>query len=177
MKGAHLMTSFVVIQAARMRDVLVGAAYQAEDAAELLVAGVRFSATRPFAGPTAALQRRMSEMAERGALEREQARRRAAAALDAAIIAVATSAIVDKVVDAQLERVLRPLVRGILDDVLALLEQEPERVQTLVRGQRDTMVDELVGRIRSGTAAGDTAVDRLTARVLHRDPIPPADVR
>jgi hypothetical protein len=171
------MTSFVVVQATRMRDVLVGAAYQAEDAAELLVAGVRFSAARPFAGTAVTVRRRMSEMAERGTLERELAQRRAAATLDAAITAVATSAIVDKVVDAQLERVLRPLVRGILDDVLALLEQEPERVQTLVRGQRDTMVEELVGRIRNGTAAGDTAVDRLTARVLHRDAVPPADLR
>jgi hypothetical protein len=31
------------------------------------------------------------------------------------------------------------------------------------------MVDELVGRIRSGAAAGDVAVDRVTARVLRRD--------
>jgi hypothetical protein len=171
------MASVVLLQAGRARDVLIGAVLQAEDAAELVVAGVRFSAARPFSGTAATLRRRLNEMAERGAVERAAAQARASAALDAAITAVATSAIVDKVVDAQLERVLRPLVRGILDDVLALLEQEPERVQTLVRGQRDTMVDELVGRIRSGAAAGDTAVDRITARVLHRDPIPPADLR
>jgi hypothetical protein len=61
------------------------------------------------------------------------------------------------------------VVRTVLDDVLAQLESDPERVQALVRGQRDTMVDELVGRIRSGAAAGDTAVDRITARVLHRE--------
>jgi hypothetical protein len=160
--------TFLVARAEQARDVLVGAAFQAEDAAELLVAGVRFSATRPFAGATVTARRRMAGMAERGALERAKAEQRAAVALDAAIIAVATSAIVDKVVDAQLDRVLRPLVRGILDDVLALLEQEPDRIQSLVRGQRDTMVDELVGRIRSGAAAGDTAVDRITAKVLRR---------
>jgi hypothetical protein len=161
--------NFILVQGARMRDVLVGAAYQAEDAAELVVAGVRFSVTRPFAGTATSVQRRLDEMAGRGAAERERAQRRAAAALDAAMTAVATSAVVNRLVDAQVERILRPLVRDILDDVLALLEKEPDRIQSLVRGQRDTMVDELVGRIRSGAAAGDDAVDRITTRVLRRE--------
>lgn len=163
------MITFVMTQAARGRDMLVGAAYQASDAAELVVAGIRFSATRPFNGTAATVQTRMGEMAERGAAERAKVQGAAAAALDAAITAIATSEIVNKMVDAQLDRVLRPLVRGILDDVLELLEKEPDRIQSLVRGQRDTMVDELVGRIRTGAAAGDDAVDRITARVLHRD--------
>ena len=156
-------------QAARGRDLLVGAAFQAEDAAELVLAGIRFSATRPFNGTAATVQRRMGEIAGRGAAERQKAQSRAAAALDAALTSVATSSLVNKMVDAQVDRILRPLVRDILDDVLAMLEQEPDRIQSLVRGQRDTMVDELVGRIRTGTAAGDDAVDRITARVLHRD--------
>jgi hypothetical protein len=169
--------SFILTQGARMRDVLVGAAYQAEDAAELVVASVRFSVTRPFtsariSGATANAQRQVDGMAARGAVEREHAQQRATAALDSvldsAITAIATSAIVNKMVDAQVERILRPLVRDVLDDVLALLEKEPDRIQSLVRGQRDTMVDELVGRIRSGTAAGDDAVDRITTRVLRR---------
>ena len=164
------MTTFVFTQVARMRDVVVGAAYQAGDAGELVVASVRYTASRPFNGQTAgAVQRRLGEMASRGATEREKAQSRAAAALNAAITAIATNAVVDKMVDAQLDRVLRPLVRDILDDVLEMLEKEPERVQSLVRGQRDTMVDELVGRIRSGAAAGDDAVDRVTARMLRRD--------
>jgi hypothetical protein len=163
------MTTFVVVQATRMRDVLVGAAFQAGDAAELLVAGVRYTASRPFNGSSETARRRLGEMADRGATESEKAGRRAAAALDAAVTAIATSALVNKMVDAQLDRVLRPLVRDILDDVLELLEKEPDRVQSLVRGQRDTMVDELVGRIRSGAAAGDATVDRVTAKVLRRD--------
>ena len=164
------MTSFVSAQAARMRDVVVGAVYQAGDAGELVVASVRYTATRPFSGATAsAVQRRLAGMAARGAAERAKAQTRAAATLRAAITAMATNAVVDRMVDAQLDRVLRPLVRDILDDVLAMLEKEPERVQSLVRGQRDTMVDELVGRIRSGAAAGDVAVDRVTAKVLRRD--------
>ena len=65
---------------------------------------------------------------------------------------------------------LRPVVRAVLDDVLQLLEREPERIQALIRGQRESMVDELVGRIRTGAATGDTAVDRLTFRVFHRGP-------
>lgn len=162
------MTTFFVAQAGRLRDVVVGAVFTAEDAAELLAGSVRFSATRPFTGASAAVQRRMAEMAERGARERVKAQQRAAASLDAAIAAVATSAIVDKVVDAQIDRILRPLISGVLDDVLTLLEKEPDRIQALVRGQRDTMVDELVGRIRTGAAAGDTAVDRITDRVLRR---------
>lgn len=166
--------NFILTQGARMRDVLVGAAYQAEDAAELVVASVRFSVTRPFTsarinGATANAQRQLDGMASRGAVERERAQQRAESALDSAITALATSAIVNKMVDAQVERILRPLVRDILDDVLALLEKEPDRIQSLVRGQRDTMVDELVGRIRTGAAAGDDAVDRITTRVLRRE--------
>ncbi|WP_433291758.1 hypothetical protein ACQP2F_26235 [Actinoplanes sp. CA-030573] len=162
------MTTFFVAQAGRLRDVVVGAVFTAEDAAELLAGSVRFSATRPFTGTSATVQRRMAEMAERGARERVKARRRAAAGLDAAIAAIATSPIIDKVVDAQIDRILRPLISGVLDDVLTMLEKEPDRIQALVRGQRDTMVDELVGRIRSGAAAGDDAVDRVTGKMLRR---------
>jgi hypothetical protein len=56
----------------------------------------------------------------------------------------------------------------VLDDVLVLLEKEPDRIQALIRGQRDSMVDELITRIRTGAATGDMAVDRLTTRVFHR---------
>jgi hypothetical protein len=151
-----------VNQLDRLRDALVGAVYQTADATELTIAAVRF-------GVTHTVVTQVGELAGRGAAEREKAWRRATHALDTAVTAIATSAIVDRMVDAQLERVLRPLVRGILDDVLSMLEQEPDRIQALVRGQRDTMVDELIGRIRSGATAGDDAVDRITARVLHRE--------
>ena len=134
-------------------------------------------------GSAAELRRWAGALAEQGAAERSRAadavvgrRSRAAAtvadrrsrmtsAVEAAVDAVATSPLVDRVVDAQVSRILRPLVRTVLDDVLTLLEQEPERIQPLVRGQRDSMVDELVGRIRSGAAAGDNAVDRMTSRM------------
>lgn len=142
----------------RLRDLVVGTAIEIGALTVLLQQVVRH---------------RVDAVAARGAVGSEEALRRAATAREAAVTAlataVATSALVEKIVDAQLERVLRPLVRGILDDVLEQLEREPDRIQTLVRGQRDTMVDELVGRIRSGAAAGDTAVDRITARVLHRE--------
>jgi hypothetical protein len=96
------------------------------------------------------------------------------------VSAVATAPIIDRVVDAQLERILRPVVLAVLDDVLLLLEKEPERIQTLIRGQRETMVDELVGRLRSGAQAGDTAVDRMSFRVFRRgnraEPGPPLDL-
>jgi len=63
-------------------------------------------------------------------------------------------------------------VVAVLDDVLVLLDEEPERIKSLIRGQRDSMVDELVGRIRTGASAGDTVVDRWTARVFRRTPAP-----
>jgi hypothetical protein len=164
--------SVVTIVWTRLRDVTVGTAAEVSDAGQLLLAGARAGAadqSRRAMAANAALRQRLNEAAVRGAAESEQARQRLAATLDAAITALATSRLVNMMVDAQLERILRPVVRTVLDDVLAQLESDPERVQALVRGQRDTMVDELVGRIRSGAAAGDTAVDRITARVLHRE--------
>jgi hypothetical protein len=85
------------------------------------------------------------ELAERGAARRTRL-------MDALITAIATSPLVERVVEIQLDRVLE------------LLEREPERIRALVRGQRDNMVGEVVGLVRAGAAAGDDAVDRLTLR-------------
>lgn len=149
---------------ARWPDVAVGAAFKAEAAAAGLISGLRRVTARP--GP------RLTELAERGAVERERGRRRAAEAVEAAVHAAATSPVVNLAVDAQLERLLRPVVVAVLDDVLLLLENEPDRIQALIRGQRESMADELVSRIRTGAAAGDSAVDRLAFRVFHRGPHP-----
>ncbi|WP_097322984.1 hypothetical protein [Paractinoplanes atraurantiacus] len=172
----------------KWRDAALGAVFQAQDATVRVFVDVREAGTGAAGKAAGRFTAGLDGLAGRGAAEREQAAAgmlgraaRAKAAFDAAVMAVATSELADRVVDAQLERVLRPLVRTILDDVLALLAEEPERIQPLVRGQRDTMVDELVGRIRNGAAAGDTAVDRVTTRVLRRGgdpvPVPPADPR
>jgi hypothetical protein len=155
----------------RWRDVAVGAAFEAEETAAGLLADLRRTG--------AWRRRRIAELAERGAAERARGRERAAGAVEGAATAVAssplldrivvvTSPVVDRIVDAQLERILRPVVLAVLDDVLVLLEKEPDRVQALIRGQRDNMVDELVARIRTGAANGDIAVDRLTSRMFHR---------
>jgi hypothetical protein len=151
-------------------DLAVGAAYEARQTAAELLADLQRAGARRRA--------RMTALAERGARERARGRRRAGAAVDSAVMAVATSPIVDRVVDAQLDRVLRPVVLAVLDEVLVLLEKEPERIQVLIRGQRDSMVDELVGRIRTGAVTGDSAVDRLTARMFHRgrSPSPAVDL-
>jgi hypothetical protein len=85
------------------------------------------------------------ELAERGAARRTRL-------MDSLITAIATSPLVERVVEIQLDRVLE------------MLEREPERIRALVRGQRDNMVGEVVGRVRAGAAAGDDAVDRLTLR-------------
>ncbi|GGQ48830.1 hypothetical protein [Couchioplanes azureus] len=153
-------------------DAAVGAAFEAEAAAARLVRDLRRVAEER--------RRHLREWAERGAAERERYRRRTAQAAEAAVAAVATSPLVDRIVDNQLRRVLRPVVHAVLDDVLLLLEKEPDRIRTLIRGQRESMVDELVGRLRAGAEAGDTAVDRLTSRMLHHgsgpQPAPPGDL-
>ena len=146
--------------AGRWRDLAVGATFEAEETAVGLLANLRRA--------EAWRRRWIADLAERGAAERARGRERATGAVEGVAIAVATSPLVDQMIDAQLERVLRPVVLAVLDEVLALLEQEPDRMQTLIRGQRDHMVDELVGRIRTGAANGDIAVDRLTSRMFHR---------
>ena len=143
----------------RWPDLALGTAFEAQQVAAGLIADLRRAGERQRA--------RMAVLAERGARERERARKRAVAAVDSAAVAVATAPIVDRMVDAQLDRVLRPVVLAVLDDVLLLLEKEPERIQALTGGQRDSLVDDLVDRIRTGAATGDTA--RSDAAV-HGDP-------
>jgi hypothetical protein len=168
------------------REVAVGAVFEAEDVAAALTGGVRRAAAiarlrtvpgravtrlRTTPGPSAAVdvaRGRLSRLAERGVAEEDRGRQRAVNVIDSLMTAVATAPMVERVVDVQVERLIRPLVASILDDVLDQLERDPQRVQALIRGQRESMVNELVGRIRQTTAAGDAAVDRGTARVLHR---------
>jgi hypothetical protein len=118
--------------------------------------------------------RRITGLADRGAVQRRRGQRFAVTIVDAASTTVVTSAMVNRAVDLQLNRVLRPVVAAVLDDVLARLEAEPERVRSLVRGQRESMVDEIVGRVRAGALAGDTTVERWTTRILRRSPGPAA---
>jgi hypothetical protein len=142
-------------------DTVVGAAFAAEGATADVVAGLR---------------ERLHRLADRGATERMRWRERAEQTAHAAVSTVTTLSIIDRVVDRQLQRLLRPVVLAVLDDVLDLLEQEPERIQALIRGQREGMVDELVGRLRAGAQAGDTAVDRMSVRVFHRGARPEQDL-
>lgn len=126
-----------------------------------VLAGLRHGIAHP--------RRLLVTLAAEGASETVRARQRMTATMDDLIAAVARATVVDRVVDRQLERVLRPLVGAVLDDVLEVLEREPERIRSLVRSQRTTMVDELIGRIRTGATAGDDGVDRL----LRRQPADP----
>jgi len=121
-------------------DVAIGALARAgEDA------GQRLSRLRRVSLGTDRYNDRLAVLARRGAAERVRI-------VDGAINALATSPLVERVVEIQLVRVLE------------LLEREPERIRALVRGQRDSMVGDVVGRVRAGAAAGDDVVDRLTLR-------------
>jgi hypothetical protein len=127
------------------RDVTVG-----------VLAGLR----RGIADPRGTIR----ALAATGATETVRAKQRLDSTVDELVALLARSPVLDRVVDRQLERVLRPLVSAVLDDVLEVLEREPDRIRSLVRSQRTTMVDELVGRIRAGANAGDDGVDRLLRR-------------
>ena len=169
-------------------DLAVGVTVEAADVAAALAGAARRAAARTAAkGPDGAARlggqarqridgvaRRMTDVAQRGAAERARGRRWAATLVDSVGTAVstrvATSPMVNRVVDLQINRVLRPLVGNVLDDVLALLEAEPERVRSLVRDQREGIVDDIVAHIRASATIGDVTVDRWTARMLRRTP-------
>jgi hypothetical protein len=157
-------------------DVAVGATAGAVGAIGALLGAAGRAAARRTPGREDAgrlgeqVGRRLTDLADRGAVQRRRGQRFAVTVVDAASTTVVTSAMVNRAVDLQLNRVLRPVVAAVLDDVLARLEAEPERVRSLVRGQRDSMIDEIVGRVRAGALAGDTTVERWTTRILRRSP-------
>src|SRR5436305_4823066 len=141
----------------RWRDVTLGAVLTAGDVYNGLLARARCrrSQARERAEETVdALRLYAALLGARGAGEEEHLRQRATERLTAVAEAVATSPVVDRIIDAQLDRTLRPLIVKALDDILALLEEDPERVQSVIRGQRDSMVDELLEHIRGGATAG-----------------------
>jgi hypothetical protein len=144
----------------RLRDLAVGATFEVEETAVGLLTNLRRA--------EAWRRRWIADLAERGAAERARGHGPATGAVEGAATAVATSPLVDLMVGAQLERVLRPVILAVLDEVLVLLETEPDRIQALIRGQRDLVADEVVARIRTGAADGEITVDRLTSRMFSR---------
>jgi hypothetical protein len=159
----------------RVGDVAVGAVLDLEDVlvglftlGRLRADGARTKAVRRATETVTTVRARAAEMAERGAAERERGHRAVTTAMNTIVEAVATSPTVDRVIDAQIDRTVRPLMVKVLDDILALLEAEPDRVRSIIRGQRDSIVDDLVTHLREDAAAGDRAVDRLAARAMGR---------
>jgi hypothetical protein len=144
------------------RDFGVGAVMAAGDAMAGALAGARRL--------TGSVRATGTRVAGRGRDGQDGARRQVTGAVTAVADVVARSTVVTRVVDVQLDRVLRPLVSVVLDDVLGRLEGDPDRIRTLIRGQRDSLIDDVVERIRVGALAGDATVDRITARLLRRTP-------
>ena len=134
----------------RLRHAAVSAAFETADATAAVFAGLR----RAAAGP----RRRIVELAGRGAREPARACRWAAETVQAAVTAVAPVPMLEQIVDAQLARVLRPVVRAVLEDVLCQLEREQEQEQE---------PDRIRAGIRTADADGGTTVDRLAT------PVPP----
>lgn len=146
-----------VPEAPRWGDVAIGAAVRSGESAADTVARLRSrwaSWERWWTRWESEADSLRYQLAVRGAAERRRGRH----LLDEVVAAVAAAPVVERIVDAQVERVLR------------LLENEPERIRVLVRGQRDTIVDEVVGRVRAGAAAGDEAVERFALKISRREP-------
>jgi len=148
----------------RWRDVAVGAWCDLED----VVTGLAVVARERTVDRVAAVRARVDALEERGAIQRARTQARMAGAVGSIVDAVATSPVLDRVVDAQLDRTVRPLIVRVLDEVFAQLQEDPDRVRSVIREQRDSMADDIVARLREDTAAGDAAVDRLTSRMLGR---------
>ncbi|GAA2909903.1 hypothetical protein Acy02nite_89370 [Actinoplanes cyaneus] len=144
----------------QLGDVAIGAAVRAGEKSADKLSAFRARFDRQGLRTAAEVWARWTVLAERGAAERERGKRGAQRAVDAAVERLAHSPIVGRVVDAQFER------------VLTLLENEPDRVRGVIRGQRDSIVGEAVGRVRAGAAAGDGVVDRLTLRMSGRGDAP-----
>jgi len=157
----------------RWRNIAVGALFGAQDAVADTLSGLgrqagdyRRLSVRRTGAAVLRVTDRLANLAEQGAAETERSRRAATSMAYAVTDRVADNPLVNRAVDAQLDRLVRPLVATVLDDVLAVLDAEPERVRVLIRGQQQSITDEVVGRIRSGAAAGDTVVQGTIARLL-----------
>jgi hypothetical protein len=164
--------------ARQLPNIAVGVLFDAEDAAFAAastvgrVAGRRRPRLTVFRGGggrvVSGFTSRMNHLAERGAAETDRGRKAAATAATDLAQKAATNPVVNGAVDAQLDRLIRPLVGVVLDDVMAVLAAEPERVRSLIRDQSESITEEVVGRIRSGAVAGDAAVQGLVSRLLSR---------
>jgi hypothetical protein len=149
-----------MIALSQLGDVAIGAAVRAGEKSSDSLSRLRSRFDRESLRTVAEIWARWSLLAERGAAERERGQRGAQRAVGVAVDRLARSSLVERVVDAQLER------------VLSLLETEPDRIRALIRGQRESIIGEAVGRVRAGAAAGDDAVDRLTLRMSRRGDTP-----
>lgn len=157
----------------RWPHTAVGALFDGEDAA---IAGLaeferwarerRKLAIERREEARAGITDRLANLADEGAAQTALGRRAASAAATAVARRVATNSLVNSMVDAQLERVLRPMIAVVLDDVFSVLDADPDKVRNLIRDQRESITDEVVGRIRAGAVAGDTSVQGLVSRLL-----------
>jgi hypothetical protein len=137
----------------QLGDVAIGVAFRASEKGADKLAELRSRWDRESLRTAGEVWARWTVFAERGAVERERGVVGAQRAVNAAVEKLAHSPIVERVVDVQIDR------------VLGMLENDPDRIRSLVRGQRDSIVGEAVGRVRAGATAGDNAVDRLTLRM------------
>jgi hypothetical protein len=81
---------------------------------------------------------------------------------------VADDPILVEVVERIVGHVQWQIVDELLPAILDRLTEEPAQVQALVRGQSQSVIDELAAQTRTRAAHGDQVVDRIVARTLGR---------
>jgi hypothetical protein len=151
----------------------------------LLVGGVSIVAER-VADAVARRGELVASVTARGEEAGRRYRARASRYIDSQLDRFAGSRPVSAVVDAQLARLLEPLVDRALPIVLDRLGQQREQVRAIVWEHGEDLTGELVAGIRDRVAAADATAERMARRLFGgrrngstpdeqtRDPAPPA---
>jgi hypothetical protein len=108
----------------------------------------------------------VASLATRGEQVERRFRARASQYLDSRLDRLAGSRPVSVVVDAQLDRLLEPLVDRALPIVLDRLGQQRQQVRAIVWEHGGDLTDELVEGIRDRAVAADTTAERMARRLL-----------
>jgi hypothetical protein len=128
----------------------------------------------------------VASLASRGEELERRSRAWASRYFDGQLDRFAGSRPVSAIVDAQLDRLLEPLVDRALPIVLDRLGQQREQVRAIVWEHGEDLTGELVAGIRDRAAMADTTAERMTRRLFGgrrdgstpdeqtRDPVPPA---
>ena len=107
-------------------------------------------------------------LAQVGAPQRTQAEHRIRAAARTATGTIAANRDVSRLVHGIASRQLSPLIDEAVPIVLGRLEEEPEQVREIVRGQSRGMMAEARDTARTGARRGDDVIESVVDKLLRR---------